>query len=298
MPPLRPPTAGDVTRLILLGAIWGSTFMWIEIALADFAPTSIVAARILLGAGLLLAFARWRGEPWPRGRAIWGLIFLIGLINNAVPFFLISWGQQYVASSLAAILLGIGPFLNLALAHWFTRDDRLTWPKLGAMVLGFAGIVVLVAPGLLAGPLDAALLGQAAVLLASLCYAVANLLTRRLTGQVAPVMSAGVTLASAALYTLPVALTLDRPWEMAPPGWPALGALILLGMLPTGLAFVLRFRMIAEVGTTFSAQVAYLIPLFGVAYGWTFLSERPSALALLALLLILSGIGLSQQRRR
>lgn len=297
MSPLRPPTAGDTAILILLGAIWGSTFMWTEIALADFAPLTLVAVRVGLGGATLILLALLRGEAWPRGGRSWRLIWLVGLANSAVPFFLISWGQLHIASSLAAILLGVGPFINLALAHAFTQDDRLTLPKLAAMLLGFGGIAVLVAPGLVGG-IDAALIGQAAVLIASASYAVANLLTRRLTGLATPMMSAGVTLGSAALYMVPLALLIDRPWQAAPPAWGSVAAVVVLGLFPTALAYLLRFRLISQVGTTFSAQVAYLIPLFGVGYGWLFLAERPGATAFLALALILSGIAVSRLRRR
>ena len=287
MSPIRQPTAIDTVRLFALGAIWGSAFLCIEIALTGFAPLTLAAGRIVLAA------TRLAGVPLPADPRTLGLLTVIGFFNTALPFVLISWGQQHIDSAMAAILMAVGPFVALILSHLFTGDDRLTWPKLAGMLMGFSGVVVLVGVDVLAGA-GAGVLGQLAVIGAAACYALSGVLTRRVA-QVAPLASAALVLITGAVYMVPLALAVDRPWQSTPPGqaWLALG---FLGLFPTGLAYLLRFQIITAVGTTFMSQVSYLVPLFAVLWGWLFLSEVPSLSGWVALGLILGGITVSRLR--
>ncbi|HET8726997.1 MAG TPA: DMT family transporter [Alphaproteobacteria bacterium] len=291
MAPIRAATALDVFKLFLLGGIWGSAFLCIAIALEGLPPTSIAAGRIALAGAALGAVAWGRGARLPRDGKTWALIILIGALNSAVPFLLISWGQQAIASSRAAILMATGPFAVLALSHLFTRDDRLTLPKLAGVVLGFAGVVLLVGFDAVIGD-HASVAGQLAVVGAALCYAVSALLTRK-AAHVPPLALSATVLGSAALYMVPAALLYDRPWELAP-GWDSLAAVLFLGLFPTGLAYLLRFQIINDVGMTFMSQVSYLVPIFGVLWGWLFLAEMPTPAAWGALALVLAGIAISR----
>ncbi|WP_119165254.1 DMT family transporter [Algihabitans albus] len=295
MTPIRVATSRDAAKLVALGAIWGSAFMCIEVALQSFSPLIIAVFRIVLAAVLLLAFAFAAGLRLPRAPRDWVLLTIIGLFGASLPFLLISWGQQHIQASMAAILMGLGPFAALLLNHAFTSDDRLTLPKLVGMSLGFAGIATLVGlEGFLSG--RATLLGQLAVLGASFSYALSGLLTRGLS-HLDPRVSAGSVLLSAALYLLPVALLLDPPWQIRPSA-EALAALIFLGLVSSGFAYLLRFQLIKDTGAVYMSQVSYLVPVFGVFWAWLFLGELPREAAWIALVLVLLGINVSRLKRR
>ena len=295
MSPIRQPTAIDTTRLFALGAIWGSAFLCIEIALTGFAPLTLAAGRIALAAVALAIAVRLAGLRLPTDRHTLGLLTVIGFFNTALPFVLISWGQVHIDSAMAAILMAAGPFVALILSHFFTGDDRLTLPKIAGMLMGFAGVAVLVGLDAIAGA-KASVLGQLAVMGAAACYALSGVLTRRVA-HVPPLANAATVLVTSTAYMVPLALLVDRPWQ-AVPGGEAVLALVFLGLLPTGLAYLLRFQIITAVGATFMSQVSYLVPLFAVLWGWLFLAEIPSAAGWVALVLILGGIGISRLRIR
>jgi drug/metabolite transporter (DMT)-like permease len=294
--PIRAATGRDTFKLVCLGAIWGSAFLCIELALESFSPLAIAALRTVLAAGLLLGVAFAAGLSLPRARRDWALLAVLGLFNATLPFLLISWGQRSIDAGTAAILMGTGPFVALLLNHAFTADDRLTWPKLAGVALGFAGMAGLVGlEGVASGDTDV-LLGQLAVVAAACCYAFSGFLTRHLS-HLDPRVSAGSVLLTAAVCLLPAALVLDPPWRIAPtPG--ALAALVFLGLMSSGLAYLLRFQLIRDTGATFMSQVSYLVPVFGVFWAWLFLGQVPGEAAWLALALVLIGIDLSRLWRR
>ncbi len=295
MTPIRPATAGDAAKLVALGAIWGSAFMCIEVALQSFGPLAIAAFRVVLAAALLLGFAFAAGLRLPHAPRDWSLLTLVGLFGAGLPFLLISWGQQHIEAGMAAILMGLGPFAALLLNHVFTSDDRLTWQKLTGVMLGFAGMAMLVGlEGLLGG--RTTLIGQLAVLAASFCYSLSALLTRKLSHLDSRV-SAGAVLLTAGLYLVPAALLLDPPWRVVPSG-EALAALLFLGVVSSGVAYLLRFQLIKDTGAIYMSQVSYLVPVFGVFWAWLFLGELPSEAAWVALALVLLGINVSRLSRR
>lgn len=294
---LRPPGPADYAKLWLLAGIWGSSFMSIEVALTALPPLVIASGRLLLAALAMTIALRLLGLRLPplsrEGGRDWALCLLIGLFNSALPFALISWGQQFISSGRTAILIACGPFLALTLAHWFTHDDRLTTGKLIGVSLGFSGVLALIGTDALQGENDA-VIGQLAVALAALCYAVSSLLTRRLSHLPSLVSSAG-TLITGALISLPTLTLTSLPQNLNwAEHWPAAAALLWLGLSATALAYLLRVQLIQRIGTTFMSQVAYLIPLFAVFWGWLFLDERPAASAWLALGLILAGMAASR----
>ncbi len=289
---IRAATGADMARLVLVGAIWGSSFLCIDIALTGLPPTSIVAGRLLLGALVLVAMLWSGGQQLPTDTRTWGLLVVIGFLNSALPFMLISWGQQFISGGRSAILMAAGPFLVVLMSHLWTQDDRLTRPKLGGMLLGFAGVILLVGYEAVFGRSES-LAGQLAVIGATACYGVSAILTRYVAS-VPPLVNSAIVLASAACYMVPAALWIDHTQALQPAAGPLL-AVLWLGLFPTALAYLLRFQIIQAVGATFMSQVSYMVPMFAILWGWLFLSQVPPARAWIALALIMGGLYLSRR---
>jgi drug/metabolite transporter (DMT)-like permease len=286
----------DYLLLLLLSAIWGSSFLFIKLAVAEIPPMTLVAARLGLAAlGLLLFLAATRRQL-PRDAATWRGFLVVAVIGNVIPFFLINWGEVTVDSSLAAILLAIMPLATLLLAHGFTADERLTPMRGLGVAVGFGGIVVLVGPDALAG-LGREVVSQFAIAGAACCYAVTTIFVRRsrLVELPPAVNSAGV-LVAAALVAAPLALVVDRPWELPMPGTTPLLALVVLALLCTSVAFLILFRLLAATGATFVSLLNYMAPVFGVFWGALLLGESLGLDTLGALALIMIGLGLTQAR--
>jgi drug/metabolite transporter (DMT)-like permease len=292
---LRVAGPGDLALLALLAAIWGASFMFIKVAVETIPPLTIVAGRVALGAALLLAVARARGVRLPRDRATWARCAAIAAIGNVAPFALIAWGEARIDSALAAILMSTVPLATVLLAHLLTRDERLSLDKAAGVAVGLAGVAVLIGPGALSG-LGDRLLGQLAVVLAACGYALAGIVARGLAGQSAAATGAAV-LSVAASVAVPGSLLLDRPWTLQPSAQ-ALGAVAVLGLLCTGAAYLILFRLVTRVGATFLSLNNYLVPLFGVLWGALLLGERLPPRALGALALILAGIAVTQVAAR
>ena len=263
--------------LILLAAIWGGSFLFIKVAVQAIPPLSVVAGRVLLGGlalALLLALA---GQSLPRERRVWLDFLVVAAVGNVVPFFLIAWGELVIDSALAAILMGTMPFAAILLSHLLTEDEKLSGAKLLGVLLGLSGIVVLVGPEALQG-LGRGLWSQLAIVAAGCGYALASIYTKRrgLTRQPATVTGCGVLLVSSILV-LPLALALDRPWRLEPGTEPLL-ALLGLGLLSTGLAYVILFRLLAAAGVTFVSLNNYLVPVFGLIWGARYFGKQLKAI--------------------
>ncbi|HCH25084.1 MAG TPA: EamA family transporter [Oceanospirillaceae bacterium] len=281
--------------LILQGAVWGSSFQAIKYALEDFGPMTIAAGRIVLAAVILMIYAWSRGNSLPKHLPSIALLFVISLFNCALPFFLIPWGEQDVASGRAAIFMASGPLITLVLAHFFTTDERINGRKALAFVLGFIGVLLVIGVGAFNSGIGA-LLPQLALIMAATSYAISGLLVKRVTGISNTMMSACVLLAGS-LITLPAALIWETPVStLAAASWSALLALIYLGLFPTGLMFLVRFYLINNYGYIFVSQVGYLVPLFSVLFGTLLLGEQLSLSIFLGLGLILSGIFISRTK--
>jgi drug/metabolite transporter (DMT)-like permease len=291
---IREPTWIDAGKLLLLGAIWGSSFLWIGIAIRDMGPLTLAASRLLIGGLFLLSIAAASGHRMPRGLRVWRLVAIVSVLNAALPFFLISFGQARTDAGNAAILIGAGPFVVLLISHFFTADDRITAMKAIGMTLGFAGIVSLVGVDVLRGE-RTTVIGQMAILGAAVSFAVSGLMTRWLA-PIPVLVSAAWVLTLGAVYMVPLALIVERPWSVMP-SLASIGSLIMLGLFATSLAYLLRFQIIRECGAVFMSQVAYLVPVFGILWTWLFLGDRPGTSAYVALGLILIGIYVSRLRR-
>jgi drug/metabolite transporter (DMT)-like permease len=302
MPHHRP---RDWALLLGLTTLWGSAFMLTKIAVGGIAPGWVVTGRLALAAALLLPLAALSGEGWPQDRRTWGFLVLIALMGNALPFWLITWGQRGIDSGVSGILMAVMPLAVLALAHVFVPGEGLTRRRLLGFILGFAGVTVLFWPQTGAAPAavqgtQGAALSMLAVLGGALCYAVSSILARLRPPQAALPTAALVTLL-ATLLTLPLAIA-TAPIPLAwPPPWPgpreAL-AVVGLGVLATALAAVIYFRLIASAGPSFAAQLNYLIPPWAVLMGILFLGESPQPNHFYALALILAGVVIASTGHR
>jgi len=281
------PSRHDYALLVALGAVWGSSFLLIKLAVATIPPVTVATGRIAVGALALVLIVAARRQPWPRAPRTWLLLAIMGVIGNVIPFSLINWGEVRIDSGLAAILMSTVPLATILLAPAFVRDEPITAGKLIGVALGMAGVAILIGPGALIGA-RGALLGQIAVTAAALCYAVNGLVARQLPRMPVEVISAG-TLLCATVAGLPASLVADQPWQIAPSGL-SLAALIGLGIVNTAGGYLLLFRLVVRAGAGFASLNNFLVPLFGVMWGMLLLSERPSPQALLGLLLIFAGL--------
>ena len=281
----------DIALLVLQGAIWGSAFQAAKIAVDTIAPMSVAASRLALGAAVLMIFAVLRGRRVPRDGRTLKLLALTGLFNCALPFFLISWGVVHIDSTLAVIFMAAGPLLVLLLAHFTSDDERLTPFRVLGFIMGFVGVLVVFGLGALSAVGDQ-LWAQLAVLAAAMSYAVSGAIARRIKDVPGDMTTAMVLLFGAAI-TIPLSLIFDRPWNITA-STPSLLAILYLGLMPTALAFLIRFILIPRTGYTFASMVSYLVPVFGVIWGALLLGEAITNEMFVALGLILGGIIVSR----
>ena len=292
-------SAHDWGLLLILSVLWGGTFFFAKIALAALPPLTLVLGRVVLGALALLAWLRLTGVKVPTAAPVWRAFFGMGLLNNVLPFSLIFWGQatmpHEIAASLASILNATTPVFAVVTAHFLTRDEKLTPPKLLGVTLGFAGVAVMIGPRLLAadqgGSAAHAVTGMLACLAGALVYGFAGLYGRRFKAMgVAPVQTAFGQLAASSAMMLPLALVVDQPWSLPMPNAGAWAALVALALVSTALAYVLYFRILAHAGATNLMLVTFLIPVSAILLGWLFLGEHLQAVHVAGMLLIGAGL--------
>ena len=288
----------DWLRLLVLTVMWGSSFLFTKIAVTALPMATIVSARLGIGALVLLPLMFGLSRRIPRGKRLWLYFVFIALVGNLLPFSLITWGQRFIDSGLAGILMAVMPLATLALAHLFVPGERLTRHRVGGFLLGFIGVVVLIGPeALLAiGGDHGPLLPMLAVLGGALCYGVSAILARLRPASDA-VSTAAVVTALAALMSLPAGIDAGAI-NVATLSTSVIGAVLFLGLLSTALSLIIYFRLIQSAGPAFTAQLNYLIPLWAVGIGVLFLGEQPTLAHLGGLALILGGILLSRRERQ
>ena len=277
------------SMLLVLGAIWGASYMFIKIGLRDLTPEMIAFVRIALAALILVPLAHSRGAL--RGlRPLAGWFLLIGSVQVAVPFVLIGLGEEEISSGLAGILVATTPMFTALLAIWVDHEERSHGLRLVGVATGFAGVALLLGVDL--GGSGAELLGGLMVVLAGLGYAIGALLAKHKLEGVQPIaMSAGV-MASSTLVLLPAAVA-GAPSEV--PGLGPIAAVVTLGVVGTGFAFIILYSLIASVGPARTWLVTYIAPLFAVAYGATLLDEEITAATIGGMALILAGSWLAAE---
>ncbi len=280
--------------LVVLSLLWGAAFILTEVVLEAFQPFTVVLGRLGFAALALLIFVYGTGGRMPASPRIWGAFLVMGTVNNLLPFSLIVWGQTHIEGGLAAILIASTPLFSVLLAHVLIREEPITASRLAGVVLGFAGVSLLMAPEVAAG-LGFQGLGQVAVLAAAVCYACAAIYGRRnLRSLPASVTAAGQVTCSS-LLVLPLALWFEAPWRSDPTlaTWAALLGLSLLG---TALAYGIYFRILATAGATNLMLVTFLVPPSAITFGALFLGERLAWSDLGGLVLILAGLAMIDGR--
>ena len=296
---------------ITLAFVWGSSFLWIKVGVTEgLTPLMLVAYRLWIGFLFLLVVGRLTGARLPQRRTLALQLGLVGLLNTAVPFVLITWGEQWIASALASILNGLVPLFTIVIAALLLRDEPITVNRLVGLLVGFAGAVLLLGRNL--GPTPTAdaqlaLAGELAVVLASVCYAFAAVVFRwRFSGKdviddpvhglrsMNPVEFALLPVFFGAVTSTVLALLIDARAGVAvtPPNLTAWIAVVWLGTLGSGLAYVLYFQLLKAWGATRSTLVTYAMPIVGLALGVIILGERIDLQIVAGSALIIGGIAL------
>ncbi|MGR3637695.1 MAG: DMT family transporter [Shimia sp.] len=285
------PTAQSWLMILLLGLVWGGTFMVMAIALEDYPPLTVACARTVLGALGLLALLPLTGRRIPTlTPGLLSSITWIGLFSTAIPFVLLSWGISHVASAFAGVSMAAVPLFVLPLAHFFS-DEKLIPRRLVGVLVGFSGALVLIGPGLAAIGTGAEPLAQIACLAAALCYAISSTLTRRCP-PIDPLVLAALTLLIGAIPLVPLMLIVDGipTWQGARTGT----AILFLGLIPTAAATLLRVTVIQTAGSVFMTLVNYQVPIWSMLFGAVVLSEDLPFRFFIALALVLTGLAVSQ----
>lgn len=307
--PVTRATQRDILALIILSLIWGSSFALVKIAVDDIPPLTVAAGRIALGALLLLAVQAVVGPPLadllrppapasgPVSESVmrrWRQFLILGMLGNGIPFALIGYGETRIGSGLAAILIGTMPLFTLLFAHLFAVERGLSGRAWAGIALGFAGLLVLIGPAALADLRASSGLGvaaQLAIVLAGASYAATAVYGRVLSLAMPISVVAAGSMTASALVMVPLALAIERPWQLTP-DTDAVLAVAALGLGATAFASLVYFRLLRSAGPTFASLVNYLIPAFGFALGVVWLGEPVSARELAALALILTAVGL------
>jgi len=278
--------------LLLLSLCWGASFFFTGIAVTELPTFTIVVLRVGLAALALWTVVLASGTEMPRHLTFWRAITLMALFNSVLPFVLIVWGQSHVPSGLASIFIATTPLFGVLLAHFTTADERMTVPRVASVVCGFAGVVVLIGPGLLRG-LGTDLLAQLALLGGALCYAISGIYGRRFSRDgISPLVTATGQLVVSAALLLPLALYIERPWTLAMPGAAVSTAVLGLAFVSTAFAFLLFFRILAVAGATNLMLVNFLVPVSAIMLGISILDETLKTVHLVGMALIFVGLAL------
>jgi drug/metabolite transporter (DMT)-like permease len=284
---------GDWIGLIALTALWGTAFMFNELALVSFSPGELVLARIGMAAVVLTAFLVMRGRRLPRPGRAWFALAVMALLGNVLPFQLIAWAQQTIDSAVTGVLMAAMPLFVLTLSHFFIPGNHLTPARLTGFGLGFFGVILVIGPQTLSGLGEhGQLLAMLAALGAALSYSVNSIVARRI-GARDPITTAAGMMLVAALLMVPVGGPGLIQLEAAPTGM-ALASVAVLGLLSTGLATVIYFRIVQGPGPAFLSLVNYLVPVWAVLAGSLVLDEQLSPSVFAGLAFILAGIALSE----
>ena len=263
--------------LIILSIVWGGSFFFVGVAVKVLPPFTIVALRVTIAALALNLLVPAMGHRMPTSGKTWLPFLGMGLLNNAVPFSLIVWGQIYIASGLASILNATTPFFTVVVAHFFLSDEKLSGRRLIGVIIGIAGVAIMI--GLQAldglGGGNYTLLAQLAIIGATVSYAFSGVYGRRFSGMgLAPLVVATGQLTAASALLIPIALIVDQPWSLAMPSLNVWGSIIGLALVSTSLAYIIYFRILAVAGATNLLLVTLLVPVSAILLGTTVLGER------------------------
>jgi drug/metabolite transporter (DMT)-like permease len=283
----------DWVRILVLSTVWGGSFFFIEVMLDSMPPLTAVFGRLAMGLVGLLIMLRVLGHQFAPLLRSWRHFAWIGLINNAIPFSLIAFGQTQITGSLASIINASTPIMTVLVAHWLTDDERLSWNKIVGVALGFSGVLVLFGPA--AWSSDVTFWGMAAGLTATLCYAFGSVYSKRLKDN-PPMLNATGQVLYATLWLLPVVLWVDLPWTVPMPTSGAWLSMLAIGLLSTTFAFYLYFQVLKTAGASNVVLVTFLVPVSASTLGILFLGEHLGSRDLLAYGLIAGGLAVIDGR--
>ena len=286
----RPMNAVEWGLLILLSVVWGGSFFFNQVAVAELPPLTVVAARVAGAALILLVVLRAFGIALPRDRRVWAAFLVMGLLNNAIPFTLIVWGQTQIASGVAAILNASTPVFTVILANFLTSDEPMTGRRMAGVLLGLAGVAAMIG-GSAVEALGGEVLAKIAVLGAAVSYSLASIFGRRFRRMdVAPMATATGQVMMSSLILVPLALLFDRPWTLPMPSAAALGSLAGIAAFSSAMAYVIYFRLLATAGATNLMLVTLLAPVTAILLGVAFLGEVLMPRHLVGMALIAAGL--------
>ena len=283
---MRTPKLIDYILLILLSLIWASAFFNIKIATYSFGPVTIAFLRVFFGSIPVLLLCYLKNIKIEAFSKDWHWFAMIGFINLVVPFFLIAYGVKSVQSNLAAILMSTTPLSSTILAHFYTKNEKFNLVKTIGILIGFSGIIFLFSDNILIDQNN--FISALLILLGSTCYVIGGVLTLKISNKKNENVT-GSILIWATIILFPFIIFLEQPWESTP-RIDSLVSVIYLGIVPTGIAWLLRFRILTQNGLIFQSQVSYLIPIFGVILGFIFLDELITTKVLISLIAVCIGI--------
>jgi drug/metabolite transporter (DMT)-like permease len=284
------PTRLEWLLFLALGFMWGSSYLFIKIAVDDFGTFTLVALRLAIGAALLWVVIRAAHQELPRERRIYGHLVVMAVVNIVIPFALITWAERSVDSSIAAILTSAVPLFAIVIAPLFLPDEPIRVNGVFGLLIGFVGVVILTSRGLGSGT-GSDITGEIALLGAALSYAVGAVYSRRNMRGVRPMIPAVFQVTFAMLIAGTIALVTEHPWDVRP-GIESIFAIIWLGILGSGVAYLVNFRLLASWGATRTTLVAYVIPVVGIVLGYLVLAEPVDGRLILGTLFVVAGVAL------
>ena len=291
---MREPKLLDYFLLTILALIWASAFFNIKIATYSYGPITISFLRIFFGTIPVIALCLFKKIKIEAFSKDWYWFASIGMINLVIPFFLIAYGMQKIQSNLAAILMASTPLSATLLAHFFTDNEKINFEKVLGVLIGFSGIVFLFSDNFLINEKN--FFSAILILIGSTFYVVGGLLTLKISNKKNENVTASI-LIWATIFLIPITAYVEQPWNLNPSTESTI-SVIYLGVVATGFAWLLRFRILKNNGLVFQAQVAYLIPIFGVILGYLFLKELITSKVLMALIAVIIGIYLVKKSNK
>ena len=283
---MREPKIIDYILLTILALIWSSAFFNIKIATYSYGPVTIALLRIFFGAIPVVGLCFFKKIKIEAFSKDWYWFASIGLINLVIPFFLIAYGVQKVQSNLAAILMASTPLSATVLAHLFTKNEKINFTKILGVLIGFSGIVFLFSDNILINKSN--FMSALLILIGSTFYVIGGLLTIKISNKKNENVTASI-LIWATIFLIPITAYTEQPWNLTPSAASTI-SVIYLGVFATGIAWLLRFKILKNNGLVFQAQVAYLIPIFGIILGYIFLKELITQKVLIAVVAVIVGI--------
>lgn len=292
------PTRSDLLLLLALGIMWGTSYVFIKLGVETLPTFTLIATRLAIGLALLVAVVVATRTPLPRDPMTYAHLFVMAVINIVIPFTLITTAERSVDSAIAAILNGAVPLIVIVLAALVFHDEPITLNRFAGVIIGYLGVIVLVAPGLTgASPGGSAVSGEIALLGSTLAYAIGAVYSRRTLRNrgLRPVVPAVFQVGFALLVIGVLAFAFEKPLDVS---WNtnAIVAVVWLGLLGSGLAYLVQFRLLARIGATGTSQLAYLLPVVGIISGAVMFGEQIDAIVIAGTALVLGGVALVNSR--